>query len=507
MPLPTRAPGRLVISLSVALLTIHPAAAATLPQGFVETVVAGGLNAPTAMAFAPDGRLFVCQQGGALRVIKNGSLLPAPFVSLTVSSTGERGLLGVAFDPAFAINRFVYVYYTATTPNIHNRVSRFTANGDVAVPGSEVVLLDLEPLGATNHNGGAIHFGPDGKLYVAVGENAVSSNAQTLANRLGKMLRINADGTIPADNPFVDTAVGPNRAIWALGLRNPFTFAFQPLTGTMFINDVGQDTWEEINTGTAGANYGWPLTEGATSDPRFLGPLYAYDHSNGCAISGGAFHSLVTPQFPYRYWSAYFFADYCGGWIRARLADGTVTEFASGINQPVDLQVASDGSLYYLARGSGMVVRIAYPALAPSVDLTANGSDGLLTVVAGNGLRLDLSFDAGSAPIDSGEIYIGVFTPSGLFWLDPAQGFVPALARAYAGPLPTFGPSTLIDVPDVATLPSGGYLWFVLADPTVDGVPTGEFSDFVLTVLTLQPPRPRSSPEAIAPSASATEGP
>src|SRR5439155_12911459 len=141
----------------------------------------------------------------------------------------------------------------------HNRVSRFTASGDVAVAGSETVILELDDLStASNHNGGAIHFGPDGRLYVAVGENATSANAQTLANRLGKMLRINADGSIPIDNPFSSTAVGVNRAIWALGLRNPFTFAIQPGTGRMFINDVGQSTWEEIDDGVAGANYGWP---------------------------------------------------------------------------------------------------------------------------------------------------------------------------------------------------------------------------------------------------------
>src|SRR6185503_12450835 len=138
---------------------------------------------------------------------KNGALLPTPFLTVTVNSSGERGLLGVAFDPQFASNGFVYVYYTATTPAIHNRVSRFTASGDVALAGSEVVLLDLNNLSsATNHNGGAMHFGPDGKLYVAVGENANSANSQTLSNLLGKILRLNADGTIPTDNPFFNQA-------------------------------------------------------------------------------------------------------------------------------------------------------------------------------------------------------------------------------------------------------------------------------------------------------------
>src|SRR5689334_3487711 len=215
------------------------------------------------MELAPDGRIFVCQQTGSLRVIKNGALLSTPFLTLNVDSNGERGLLGIAFDPNFASNNFLYVYYTVPSTPRHNRVSRFTANGDVVANGSEVPILDLDNLStATNHNGGAIHFGPDGKLYVAVGENANGANAQTLSNRLGKMLRINSDGSIPGDNPFFNTATVLNRSIWALGLRNPFTFAFQPGTGRMFINDVGQNTWEEINDGMAGSNYGWPTTEG-----------------------------------------------------------------------------------------------------------------------------------------------------------------------------------------------------------------------------------------------------
>src|SRR5215510_2685729 len=134
--------------------------AATLPPGFTETQISG-LSNPTAMEIAPDGRVFVCLQDGGLRVIKNGALLPTPFMTLTVDSSGERGLLGIAFDPNFASNQFLYVYYTATTPTIHNRVSRFTANGDVVAAGSELAILDLNNLGATNHNGGGLHFGPD----------------------------------------------------------------------------------------------------------------------------------------------------------------------------------------------------------------------------------------------------------------------------------------------------------------------------------------------------------
>jgi hypothetical protein len=233
-------------------------------------------------------------------------------------------------------------------------------------------LLDLDNVNDVNHNGGAINFGQDGKLYAAVGDDALSSNAQTLVNLKGKMLRINADGTIPPDNPFYDTATGRNRAIWALGLRNPFTFSIQPGTGAMFINDVGQETWEEINDGVAGANYGWPATEGYTSDPRFRSPRYAYGHNAGCAITGGAFYDPVVVQYPGDYIGGYFFADYCDGWIRKLDPVGnTVQGFATGISAPVDLKVSADGDLYYLARGdgstTGVVYRVQFGENAPSI--------------------------------------------------------------------------------------------------------------------------------------------
>ena len=394
-----------------------PGAAATLPAGFTESVVASGLANPTAMAFAPDGRIFVAQQGGALRVIENGTLLATPFLTLTVNSSGERGLLGVAFDPNFPTEPYVYVYYTATSPAIHNRVSRFTANGNVAVAGSEVVILDLNNLSsATNHNGGAIHFGPDGKLYVAVGENATPSNSQTLSNLLGKMLRLNRDGTIPTDNPFYTTATGVNRAIWALGLRNPFTFAFQRGVGRLFINDVGQNTWEEINVGGGGANYGWPNSEGPTTNAGETGPLYWYGHGSGaflgCAITGGTFYNPAVAQFPAAYTGVYFFADYCGGWInKLDPANGNaVTTFASGLSAPVDLQVGPEGSLYYLARGggstTGVVGRIAYTAnLAPTItqhpasQTVSVGAPATFSVSSSGSAPLSYQWQRNGAPI------------------------------------------------------------------------------------------------------------
>jgi glucose/arabinose dehydrogenase len=354
--------------------------AATLPAGFSESVVAGGLSKPTAMAFSSDGRIFVTLQEGALRVVKNNALLPTPFVSITTTATGERGLLGVALHPGFPATPYVYVYYTVPGTPAHNRLSRFTANGDVAQAGSEQILVEFENLTTqTNHNGGALHFGPDNKLYVAVGENANPNHAETLANKLGKILRYNDDGTIPTDNPFHD-GNGPNAdAIWAYGLRNPFTFGFQPGTGRMFVNDVGAGTFEEINDGIAGSNYGWNSCEGFCNppNPNFRDPLLAYPHSggnfNGCAIVGGAFYNPAVQQFPADYSGDYFFADLCRGWIRRYdIGSNTSAQFASGISTPVDLYVSPDGSLYYLARGTGQLVRVRYTGSVPNSPTSTN---------------------------------------------------------------------------------------------------------------------------------------
>jgi len=328
-----------------------------------------GLSNATAFAQAPDGRIFVAQQGGAMRVVSSGavpSLLPAPFMTLTVDPNGERGLLGVAFHPNFASNQFVYAYYTVPGNPPHNRISRFTANGDV-VSGSEEILVDLPALSsATNHNGGAIHFGADGKLYVGVGENANSANSQDRNSPLGKLLRFNDDGMIPSDNPFFATQTGLAQAIWAYGLRNPFTFAVQPGTGRIHINDVGASTWEEVNLGAAGANYGWPNTEGPTTAAGITAPLLAYRHGatnppgsgpggffTGCAIAGGAFYPDSGP-FPAAYRGSYFFADLCTAFVaRLDLAnDNAAYAFGAVTGTPVDMLVASDGALLVLTRGT-----------------------------------------------------------------------------------------------------------------------------------------------------------
>ncbi len=184
-----------LVSLWIAAST---AAGTSLPAGFTETILTSSLAEPTAMTLAPDGRLFVCEQSGTLRVIKNGALLPTPFLTVPVDDLGERGLLGVVLDPNFPTNQHLYVYYTVPGSPPHNRLSRFTANGDVAVVGSGVILLELNNL--TRHEpqwGGACISGSDGKLYIASGNNASNDNSQNLHNLLGKILRLNSDGSIP----------------------------------------------------------------------------------------------------------------------------------------------------------------------------------------------------------------------------------------------------------------------------------------------------------------------
>ena len=356
----------LLLTLSCGLLGISSARAATLPAGFSETPVASGLSSPTAMTIAPDGRVFVAEKGGALRVVKNNALLSQPFLTVSVDTASERGLLGVAFDPDFQSNRFVYVYYTTAAAPIHNRVSRFTAsstNPDVVQAGSELPILNLPALGAGNHDGGAIHFGNDGKLYVAVGENAVPSNAQSLNTPLGKLLRINTNGSAPTDNPFYSQTTGINRAIWALGLRNPFTFAVDSTNGRIHVNDVGQDSWEEVNRGVRGANYGWPQTEGnqpgGVSGVRY--PIHTYQNAgSNCAIVGAAFYRPQIFRFPTAYDGRYFFGDFCGGFIRTLSPPNytSSTAFATNISSLVDIQTHQDGSLYYLAAGTGELFRV-----------------------------------------------------------------------------------------------------------------------------------------------------
>jgi putative heme-binding domain-containing protein len=331
----------------------------TLPPGFRADVVATGLTGATALEVAADGRLFVCEQTGTLRVIKDGKLLPKPFVKLAVDSAWERGLIGVTVAPDFPKTPHVFVCYIAAKPYPHHVISRFTAAGDAAEPGNEKILLegdDQTKLGGevpAGHQGGALHFGKDGKLYIAIGEQTAGKPAQDLHSLLGKLLRINPDGSVPGDNPFLSKTTGKYRAIWALGLRNPFTFAVDSQTGRLFINDVG-GVAEEINEGFAGANYGWPIIEhGPTSDPRFRGPIHHYP--TACVI-GGAF-APRSLNWPKEYRGQYFFGDFNHGWIKTidPAHPAQARSLATGLRRPVDLRFGPDGKLYVLLRDAWVI--------------------------------------------------------------------------------------------------------------------------------------------------------
>ena len=380
-PLIARGHRRVLAGFAAGLLlwlgvAVSAAESSTLPAGFNEQILAQGLPKPYQLAFAPDGRLFVSLQGGKIRIVQDGVLLPTPFLTLSVDSRGDRGLIGIAFDPDFQTNHWVYVFYTAPSPVPHQRVSRFRAVGNVADPSSQDILIETEGLGSSLlHQGGALDFGADGKLYVTVGDNVQTAKAQSMTTLLGKVLRLNPDGSIPTDNPFYTSATGVYRAIWARGLRNPYTADVDADTGRYFINDVGASTWEEINAGVAGANYGWPTEEGVGSDPKFTDPVYAYHHGTGafegCAVVGAGFYDSAVSQFPSSYTGDYFFGDYCGGWIHVfDQATAAVAPFASGIDGLVDADIGPDGSLYYLARtatAGGVVRRISFsnkPAIA-----------------------------------------------------------------------------------------------------------------------------------------------
>ena len=380
------------ISVCALLLAcLCPSALAQLPTGFQETKYMD-VDQPMAMAYAPDGRLFVCQRFGNIRIIKNGALLPASFASVNVSQQGERGLSGIALDPAFSTNGFVYIYYTTSSTSMNppatpkNRISRFTANGDVAVAGSETIILDNIPSDSGFHNGGGVQFGGDGKLYISIGDSGTASNGQSLATIAGKVLRLNSNGTIPTDNPFFGQA-GVRQEIYQYGLRNPFRIRFRPGTNVLYIADVGEGAWEEINVGPAGANFGWSTYEGPTTDPNVVTPLHAYDHPSspgggGASITGGTF--IENHTWPAAYQSNYFYGDYIDQFVRRLVvtAQNTLVQAASfgPATRPVDFIQGLDGDLYYADLNAAALRRIWYSGVSAGFTITtdktsANGGD------------------------------------------------------------------------------------------------------------------------------------
>jgi glucose/arabinose dehydrogenase len=340
--------------------------------------VASGLSDPLYLtAPAGDPRLFIVEQAGRIRIVESGQLLTTSFLDINpiVRSGGEQGLLSVAFHPSYATNGYFYVNYTDN--NGDTRVERYTvsANANLADPGSaKLLLLIRQPY--ANHNGGLVMFGPDGKLYIGMGDGGSGGDPQNRAqNRdslLGKLLRIDVDGgdpyAIPPDNPY---ARGGGRAeIWAIGLRNPWRFAFDRPAGLLYIADVGQNLWEEVSvapSGQAGLNYGWRIMEGThcyVSTPcnstGLVPPALEYGHANGCSITGGfVYRGSRAPSLV----GQYFYSDYCSGWIRSfTYSNGAVQRQTNwnlnvSIGNVLSFGEDSAGELYVLAGGS--VYRIA----------------------------------------------------------------------------------------------------------------------------------------------------
>ncbi|GAA2619908.1 hypothetical protein GCM10010399_58760 [Dactylosporangium fulvum] len=372
-----------VACIAATLLLVTAPAKAAPPDGFQTSLVVGaGLDGPSGFEVAPDGRIFILERTGKIKIFKDGRLLPQPFAELPSEATGDRGLIGIAFDPDFGTaNHYVYFYYTGL--DLLNHLVRFDASTDVGTDGP-YTIFQTQSLSQHLHVGGSIRFGPDGKLYFAVGDNGYSSNAQDLSNPHGKILRINKDGSIPADNPFSGQA-GKVGAIWAYGFRNPWRFQFDSATGRLYGGDVGDFTWEEVNRIVKGGNYGWPLKEGkCTADcAGFVDPIYTYNHDGeSAAVTGGpVYHGTM---FPAGYRGNLFFGDYAKGFIRRAELDGSgnvtaVHDFDTNAGSVVDLKEAPDGSLYYLNYYPGELRRITYNTTThlPVANATADVTKGL----------------------------------------------------------------------------------------------------------------------------------
>jgi len=342
-------------------------------------LVASGLSSPLYLTTpAGDPRLFIVEQEGRIRIVKNGQLPATPFLDITgsVGAGGERGLLSVAFHPSYATNGYFYVDYTDN--NGDTRIERYTVgpNPDIAdVASAKLILFIAQPY--SNHNGGLVTFGPDGMLYIGMGDGGSGGDPQNRAQNpdslLGKLLRIDVDHgdpyAIPAGNPFATSGGAPE--IWALGLRNPWRFAFDRAAGLLYIADVGQDLWEEVSVapaGQGGLNYGWRIMEGlhcfnptSCSSTGLVQPVVEYSHANGCSITGGfVYRGTRAPSLV----GQYFYSDYCSGWMRSfSYANGAVTGQTSwslnvSLGNVLSFGEDSAGELYVLSAGGG-VYRIA----------------------------------------------------------------------------------------------------------------------------------------------------
>lgn len=343
--------------------------------------VADGLQSPVFLTHAGDGsrRLFVVERAGAIRILADGALLPAPFLDIRdrVGSSGlEQGLLGLAFHPGYPANGRFFVYYTGLEGQ--SVLSRFQVAGepDLADAASETVLLTA-PQPAANHNGGMIAFGPDGLLYVALGDGGAANdsfgNGQNRGTLLGALLRLEVDAGdpygVPANNPFLNVA-GARPELWAYGLRNPWRFSFDRAAGDLYVADVGQNQYEEVNFQPAnspgGENYGWPIVEGLhcfqRDDCSTAGlqlPVLEYDHGQGCSVTGGyVYRGAAQPSLT----GAYFYGDYCSGriWALSRDAPG---QWVNREMLDTELNISSfgedeTGEVYVLDLNGGAVYRL-----------------------------------------------------------------------------------------------------------------------------------------------------
>ena len=376
-------------------------------SGILATRVATGLTQPVFAGAPPGdtGRLFIVEKQGQIRILDlaTGQVAATPFLTETVLSEGERGLLGLAFDPDFAANRFFYVYLINTSADAEVVRYQVSASNPNAIdPTSRTSIITIDQTSATNHKAGWIGFGPDGYLYIASGDGAVASNAQALSNLLGKMLRIDvhSDGfpgdptrnyAIPADNPFVTTP-GAAGEIFALGLRNPWRDSFDRGLGDLYIADVGANQFEEVNFGQIGANYGWPTFEGPPGpSPPTVAPIHFYDHGVGQSITGGYVYRGEAEALQ----GQYFFADFVQGKVFTLRFNGTawvatdrtaqITEDFGTVGNVSSFGEDARGNLY-LVDFDGDVFRLT-PAVASADQadvLRGLGGNDLLFGGSGN---------------------------------------------------------------------------------------------------------------------------
>ena len=398
--------------------------AATLPTGFREVLLASGLDSPTAIEVLPDGRILIAQQQGAVLIISEDGSARSTLLALgVVNWQGERGLLGIVASPDFASNGLVFLYYTSNDGGLHDRLSRFQVQGGPPV-GGETVLADFDGFQtAIFHMGGAMRFAADGALLIGVGDHTNRDAAQDLGSDFGKVHRFAPDGSIPPDNPYANSGGGTRRSIWARGLRNPYSLEYDADREELLINDVGENTWEEINLGAPGANYGWPDSEGYGVGAGETAPLYAYNHQGGaCAIIGGAAYPEHGGSFPEEYRGRYLYADFCAGWIRSlQRGSGEVAAFATGLAFPTALRLDAQGRLLYLARGTeagsgsgqGKLYRIEYevdPALLPQIvaqpedTLTGVGESAEFRVEAAQADRYQWQRDGANLPGENATV-------------------------------------------------------------------------------------------------------